>query len=166
MSTPVTYVGNGYNVPTYNDTGYAQGSGNLSSYLIALATGSLTLSGGSFPLTADANFGSSFGLVAKYLKSVSSNIAQSGVIRLANTDAVAWRNNANGADLSLTSNASDQLVFNGTALPAFNTNGDIVDTNAGKGLVCTTPDGAHTVRISVTNLDADGNSQIQLETLS
>ena len=38
MSTPVTYGGSIYNVPAYQDTGYAQGSGNLSSYLIALAT--------------------------------------------------------------------------------------------------------------------------------
>lgn len=38
MSTPVTYSGTSYNVPAYQDTGYAQGSGNLSSYLIALAT--------------------------------------------------------------------------------------------------------------------------------
>ncbi len=38
MSTPVTYAGSSYNVPAYQDTGYAQGAGNLSSYLIALAT--------------------------------------------------------------------------------------------------------------------------------
>lgn len=37
MSTPVTFAGNQYNVPAYQDTGYAQGTGNLSSYLIALA---------------------------------------------------------------------------------------------------------------------------------
>lgn len=56
MSTPVTYVGNSYSIPAYNDTGYAQGSGNVSSYLIALATGSLTLAGGTFPLTAPIVF--------------------------------------------------------------------------------------------------------------
>jgi len=112
MSTPVSYVGNTYNVPAYNDTGYAQGSGNLSSYLIALATGSLTLSGGSFPLTADANFGTSFGLVAKYIKSSSSNIAATGVVRLNNTDIMAWRNFLNNGDLQLSVDSSDRLLFN------------------------------------------------------
>ncbi len=32
MSTTVTYVANQYNVPAYQDTGYAQGAGNLSSF--------------------------------------------------------------------------------------------------------------------------------------
>lgn len=52
MSTPVTFSGNSYNVPAYQDTGYAQGTGNLSSYLIALAaavvyngTSDITISG-------------------------------------------------------------------------------------------------------------------------
>jgi len=37
MSTPVVLAGNTYNIPAYNDTGWAQGAGNLSLYLIALA---------------------------------------------------------------------------------------------------------------------------------
>lgn len=165
MSTPVSYVGNTYNVPAYNDTGYAQGSGNLSSYLIALATGSMTLSGGSFPLTADANFGTSFGLVAKYLKSTTASIAQTGVVRLANTDVISWRNFLDSGDLQLGVNTSNQLQFNGVTFPSF-TGGDIILTTAGKGLVLTTPDGLHTARISITNQDADGNVQINVETLS
>lgn len=116
MSTPVTYVGNSYSVPAYGDSGYAQGAGNLSSYLVALATGSLTLSGGSFPLTADANFGANFGLVSIYYKSRSSNIATTGIVRLAVADVIAWRNNLNNANLSLAVNASDQLTFNGSVL--------------------------------------------------
>lgn len=37
MGTPVTVLGNSFTVPGYNDTGWAQGSGNLPSLLIALA---------------------------------------------------------------------------------------------------------------------------------
>lgn len=37
MSTNVTVSGNVYTVPAYNDTGWAQGSGNLTQLLIALA---------------------------------------------------------------------------------------------------------------------------------
>lgn len=140
MATTVTYVGNQYSVPAYNDTGYAQGAGNLSSYLVALATGSLTLSGGSFPLTADVNFGNSFGLVALYYKSVTSNIATAGVVRLANTDTIQWRNAVNGANLSLGVNTSNQLTFAGDIL-----------LPAGSGFVTTTPDGTKTYRVFVDN---------------
>lgn len=113
MSTPVTYVANQYNVPAYQDTGYAQGAGNLSSYLIALATGSLTLSGGTFTLTADADFGASFGLKSIYYKSRATNPASTGVIRLGSAEVIAWRNNANNGNLPLTTDASDRLTFDG-----------------------------------------------------
>lgn len=152
MATPVTYVGNQYSVPAYNDTGYAQGAGNLSSYLVALATGSLTLSGGSFPLTADANFGSNFGLVSLYFKSVAANIANVGVVRLATTGIIAWRNANNNGNLTLASDASDRLVYTG---------GDLKTATAGSGFVCTTPDGLHTYRISV-----DNNGELTQEQIS
>jgi len=37
MGTAVTVSGNNYTVPAYNDAGWAQGTGNLSQLLIALA---------------------------------------------------------------------------------------------------------------------------------
>lgn len=61
MATPVTLNGNSYSIPAYGDSGYAQGAGNLSSYLVALATGVLTLSGGTFTLTAPITF-AAFGI--------------------------------------------------------------------------------------------------------
>lgn len=125
MSTPVTYAGNAYSVPAYGDVGYAQGAGNLSAYLIALATGSLTVSGGNVTLLADANFGPNFGLVSLYFKSVSANIATAGVLRLANTDLIEWRNFANGGNLPLGVNGSDQLVFNGAVISTATTNGTV-----------------------------------------
>lgn len=116
MSTPVIYNGTSYNVPAYQDTGYAQGAGNLSSYLIALATGSLTLAGGTFTLTADANFGANFGLKSLYYKSRNANVAATGIIRLGSAEMICWRDNANANDLELTTNASDQLTFNGLVI--------------------------------------------------
>lgn len=118
MSTPVTYVANSYSVPAYGDSGYAQGAGNLSSYLVALATGSLTLSGGAFALLADANFGANFGLVSIYYKSRTASPATAGVVRLAVTDSIAWKNNLGSGNLLLAVNASDQLTFNGAILAA------------------------------------------------
>ncbi|RYZ74260.1 MAG: hypothetical protein EOP09_00680, partial [Proteobacteria bacterium] len=89
----------------------------MTNYFIAIAAGALTKAGGNATLTADLNLGANFGLVAKYLKSSSINIAQSGVIRFANNEGIAWRNTANGSDITLKVNASDALEFNGTVLP-------------------------------------------------
>lgn len=141
MSTAVTYNGTSYNVPAYQDTGYAQGAGNLPSYLIALATGSLTLAGGTFTLTADADFGANFGLKSIYYKSRNANPSSTGVLRLGNTEIIGWRNAANGGNVTLTVNASDKLVLS---------TGDFL-TAAGFGPVVTTPNGASTYRIYVDN---------------
>lgn len=142
--TPVTYVGNQYQIPGYQDTGWAQGSGNLTSYLIALATGSLTLAGGTFNLTADVNFGSSFGLISLYYKSRGSNLSTVGIVRHANAEVDGWRNAANGANLTWGVNSSDQFAAVG---------GDIA-LDAGKCIVLKSPDGSKTIRFG---LDNDGN---------
>lgn len=39
MSIEVTYNGNTYEVPEYNDPGWAQNLGNMTQYLVALASG-------------------------------------------------------------------------------------------------------------------------------
>lgn len=38
MSTPVIINGTTYNIPAYNEVGWAQGSGNLSSFLVVVGT--------------------------------------------------------------------------------------------------------------------------------
>lgn len=141
MSTAVTYVGNQYNVPAYQDTGYAQGTGNLSSYLIALATGSLTLSGGTFTLTADVNFGATYGLISTYFTSRTTNAATSGAIRLANADNISWRDAGNTANLTLTVNSSNQFAFSG---------GDIV-LGTGSRIIMVSPDGTKTMYLYPDN---------------
>lgn len=82
-----------------------------------MAGNALSKAGGNFTLTADANFGTAFGLVSKYFKTVSAGPAASGVVRLANADKITFRNFANTADLSLGVNTSNQVEFGGTALP-------------------------------------------------
>ena len=64
MATTVVFNGSNYSVPAFGDTGWAQGTGNLSSYLIALASGTLQTTGGSFTLSAPLNFGPTFGITA------------------------------------------------------------------------------------------------------
>lgn len=90
MATTVSLAGTNYSIPAYSDSGWAQGSGNLSSYLIAIASVTLQTSGGTFTLTADVNFGSSYGILAKYLTSVTSSPATTGFIRLAAADTISW----------------------------------------------------------------------------
>ena len=116
MATPVVFNAVNYSIPAFGDVGYAQGPGNLSAYLIAIATGTLQPTGGLFSLTADLNFGPNFGLVALYYKTTTANVATAGQFRLAVTDTIDWRNNANTLNLPLGVNALDQLTYNGTVI--------------------------------------------------
>lgn len=127
MATPITYNGVSYSVPAFGDVGYAQGPGNLSSYLIALAGGPQA-TGGLFSLTAALNFGPNFGLIAVNYASTTANPATAGTIRLANTDTIDWRNFANSANLVLAVNASDQLTYQGVPLATTSTASGIVST--------------------------------------
>ena len=98
MATVVSFNGASYSVPAYGDSGWAQGSGNLSSYLIAIAAGTLQTTGGTFTLSANVNFGATFGVLAKYFTSVTASPATAGVLRLALADTIDWgpANNALG----------------------------------------------------------------------
>jgi hypothetical protein len=113
MAQSIVFNGIAYSVP---DTGDEDWGTNLTDYFVAIPQGALQKTGGLFTLTADANFGVGFGLVALYLKSTSSNLATAGIIRLARTDSIAWRNVANGANLLLTVDGSNNLTFNGTVV--------------------------------------------------
>jgi hypothetical protein len=64
--------------------------------------------------------GSSTGfLYSAYWTSVNANPAAAGQLRLAKGDTLRWRNNANSADMSISLNASDQLVLPVVATPSF-----------------------------------------------
>lgn len=102
-----------YRYPETGDINWGQAT---TLWAQAVTNGMLQKAGGAFTLTADADFGGSFGLVSLYYKSRSGNIAQSGVTRLARTDAVSWRNAGNSADLPLSVNSSNQLTFDGDIL--------------------------------------------------
>ena len=115
MSQTVTLNGVSYTVPEENDNNWG---GYTTTYLVAIASNMLQKNGGAFNLTADVDFGSTYGLIAGYFKSASSNIASAGVLRLSNTDDIAFRNIANSGDLLLSADASTDgiLNFNSVAL--------------------------------------------------
>lgn len=111
MAIPLIINGVTFNYPVDFDenwgvaaTGWAQ----------AVTSGMLQMAGGSFPLTADVNFGANFGLLSKYFTSRTANPATIGTLRLASADpGIGFRNNANSANLILTTDTSDNLLYNG-----------------------------------------------------
>ncbi len=115
MSTTVSLNGSNYSIPRTGDDSWSN-TGGVDDYLVALATGVLQKAGGAFSLTAEVNFGGSFGLKSLYYKSTGSNPASAGVVRLANAESVKWRNAANDADLALTVDSSNVLNFNGAPI--------------------------------------------------
>lgn len=82
----------------------------------AVTTGMLQKAGGLFTLLDEVDFGTTFGLKSVYYKTRSSNIASAGQFRLARTDGIYWRNEANSADLALGVDSSNRLTFNGTII--------------------------------------------------
>lgn len=81
-------------------------------------TGGLTVcSGGASPTCpASSSIGSDFGHFAPYFKSSTTNPASAGQVRMAKTDAINFRNNANGADVNgISLDGSDVAQVGGTA---------------------------------------------------
>lgn len=111
MSTTVSFNGTNYSVPAYGDSGWAQGTGNLSSYLIAIPSGCLQTVGGTFTLSANVNFGATYGLIAKYFTTRTANPATSGVVRLAAADTICW-----GTSNFALSQSAGVASFNGVVL--------------------------------------------------
>lgn len=102
-----------YRYPQPGDVDWGQGATN---WAVAVTTGMLQKAGGSFVLTADVDFGANFGLYSLFFASRTSNMADDGAVRLAASDFIAFRNQANSANLNLSLNLSDQLTFNGVVI--------------------------------------------------
>lgn len=113
MAIAVLFNGIIYSVP---ETGEESWGESLTDYLTAISTGCLQKSGGAFTLTANVNFGATFGLLSKFYTSTTSNPSSAGSLRLAVTDTIGWRNNSNNANLLLSVDGSDRLTFNGGSL--------------------------------------------------
>ena len=119
MSIPLVINGATFEYPVDFDenwgvdaTGWAQ----------AVTNGMLQRAGGNFPLLAEVDFGASFGLKALYLKSREANPAHTGILRLANASSgLVWRNGLNNGDLALTTDSSNNLLFNGVPIGSANT---------------------------------------------
>ena len=102
-----------FDYPQTNDTDWGP---DATGWAAAVTNGMLQKAGGVFQLTAEADFGTSFGLKSLYYKSRTANPASAGQIRFGRPDLINWRNQANSGDLSLGIDSSDNLVYNGVPI--------------------------------------------------
>lgn len=154
MSQNITLNGQPYIIPDLSESNWGQ---NVTDYLVAIPNAVLQKSGGSFILSAELDFGSSYGIKSLYYKSRTTNPASAGQIRLANTDVIAFRNAGNTADLNLGVNGSNQLTFNGVVLESDTLpSGDMFVGDAANSSTARTISGAWTMsNLGVATLSAD-----------
>lgn len=112
-SVTVNINGTNYTIPEVGERGWGA---NVTSWIQAASSGLLQKAGGTFTLTADTDFGASYGLKSLYYKSRALNPASTGEVRLGNAEGIYWRNAGNSANLGLSVNASNVLTFNGNPL--------------------------------------------------
>lgn len=110
MSFQVTIANQSYTLP---ETGDSLWGDQTSLWMAAISTQLLQKSGGNFFLTAEVDFGATFGTKQAYLKSRTANPATAGLVRMARTDGIGWRNEANDANILLEVNSSNRLTFGG-----------------------------------------------------
>ncbi len=145
MSTSVSLNAVTYTIPAVGESGWGT---QVSAYLVALATGVLSKAGGSFTLTADADFGANYGLKSIYYKS-RATASTVGVVRLGNAEYIGWRNAANSADLLLRANSSNLLEFGGSPVAILGT-GSITSSQLSTALTDETGSGAAVFATSPT----------------
>ncbi len=113
MADLVTFNGEQFVIPVVNDENWGQ---NVTDFLVAIPSGCLQKTGGSFMLTADVDFGTTYGLKAAYFGGRDTLLADAGTVRLSKTETIRWRNFNNNGNNILATNSSDQLTYNGSPL--------------------------------------------------
>ncbi len=115
MSVSVSVNGTSYTIPQTGETGWGA---QVTAWIQAVSSATLQKNGGTFTLTADADFGASFGLKSAYYKSRSAAISTAGLVRLASTESIGWRNAGDSANLLLLpkSGANGILTYGGIDL--------------------------------------------------
>ena len=118
MSYNITFNGQTYTLPSVGDSGWGD---QINNYLTAISTGTMQKNTTTFNLLDEMSFGGDYGIKSLYFKSYSTNPSATGVLRLANTDVIAWRNDTNTSDLTLAiggSSGQETIVFNNNELLA------------------------------------------------
>lgn len=114
MGTIVSWNGVSYTIPATGEENWS-GTTGVDGLIISLAQNGFNKGGGLFTLSADVDFGGTAGLKAIYYKS-RGTVSTAGILRLAKTESVGWRNNADSGNNLLTTDTSDNLTYNGTII--------------------------------------------------
>lgn len=115
MATSVTFNGVSYSIPNNREP---KGWGtSLTALLVSVANNALSKGGGTFTLTADIDFGASFGVKSLYFSTRSASPALSGIFRLSNNEEIMWRNAADSANIELKIGTDDNLQLDGVKVP-------------------------------------------------
>lgn len=145
MSIPLIINGQTFEYPVNFDEDWGV---NATGWAQAVTNGMLQRAGGNFPLLADVNFGASFGLVSSYFTSRATNPATIGTLRLASADpGVAFRNNANSGNLILTTDNSDNLLYNGHIVGASGSGSVLSITGTANQVIASSPTGNITLSL-------------------
>ena len=163
MSVVLTVNGQSFDYPETGDQNWGPDG---TDWAVAITNGMLQKAGGLFQLLDEVDFGSSYGVKSLYYKSRSSNVADSGVIRLANANNISWRNNANSGNLVLSTNSSDQLTFQGAALVSGSYIASVTDTSTIDLTLAGTALSADIVSGSITNTQVSNSAAIALSKLA
>ena len=109
----ITVVINGqsFDYPEVGDTDW----GNAATVAFqSLAATTLQKDAGAFTLENELDFGGNYGVKVLFISSRSNDPALSGVFRLSKGELVAWRNEDNDGDNTITFDADGDLLVNGT----------------------------------------------------
>lgn len=162
MSSTIIFNGTTYSVPATGDENW---SDSLSLYLIAIASGALQKTGGTFTLTAETDFGATYGLKSTYYKSRATNPSSTGIVRLGNNEGIGFRNAANSADLVLKANASDLLEYNGSTIINSGSLTDLI-TNSMVNSSAAIAYSKLNLGTSIINADISGSAAIAMSKLA
>lgn len=113
MSVSVTLNGATYTIPETSETGWGD---QVTNWIQVASSALLQKTGGTFTLSAAADFGANYGLKSLYFSTREASPAGSGVVRLSNDEEISWRNAADSADLPLKVDSSNRLTFNGNPI--------------------------------------------------
>lgn len=113
-SVTVTVNGSNHTIPQTNERGWGNA---VTAWIQAITSYTLQPTGGTFTLSSDVNFGATYGLKGAYFSTRTANPSSSGLLRMAVTDTLGWRNNANSGNLLLAVDASNNMTFNAVAVP-------------------------------------------------
>ena len=151
MAINLIVNGISYSYPQDGDTDWGN---DATLWASAISAATLQKTAGLYEITAELDLGSTAGIMALYFKSRTADPADAEVVRLSAGDSIAWRNDANTANNTL-SVTLDNIQYNGV---------DLVDVSTVQTLTNKTISGATPVELGYIQ-GATSNIQTQLDTL-